>query len=418
MKKYPLMIASVLALALILAGCKTTTKATTKTSAKPYEEKVVLVNKQAKRIKSESDIKKQVASLKKFEEESNSYQQRKKTYKQVILAYQNNVKAIKQAIKTENLEKIKRERPTQSNEETQQTLEKKIARLTTMETDLMAQRKVVYTPAEFQKVTQKVETQIAANQSQIKSAVLSTNSAQKYVDAYHQFSLKGHPKGLQRGSSPREKGFYAAVGLSKKDYWETWGGIYDYYGNAVEKGWITQSESEKAYGEAQDKLLAGDYAKSPIDHHTMNFYQIESGDYSGLMGTWTEVAEGLNKSNGKGFQWRNGPSGKKLSISKSRLSDGTIVLSYKDSGESVLTEIDESGKTMNKPGPTEFVHNDSFTTGDSLSVDGPVGPDAVTIMFLPKGSNMKDWPGGVHTDKEHIWFRTSNMSFVEVFERE
>ena len=39
----------------------------------------------------------------------------------------------------------------------------------------------------------------------------------------------------------------------------------------------------------------------------MNFTQIQAGDYSSLLGTWTEVAYSDNKFDGSGQQWHAGP---------------------------------------------------------------------------------------------------------------
>lgn len=416
MKRRSLALVSLLALALIVSGCKSSSKATSR-ATKPYEAKVTSVNKRAKKIKNESNVKKQVASLKKLENDSRDYQRGKRPYQQVKLAYQNGVKEVKQTIQTENSKKIKRESPVKFDKETQASLEKKNAGLKTIKAQLVLQRGVVYTASGFKKINRQIDQQIVTNQSQIKAYILSTKTAQKYIEANEEFTMKGNPKGLQRGSSTREKGFYAAIGLSKRDYWNIWSGIYDYYGNAADEGWITKAESVKAYTEAQRKLAAGDYATRPIDRHTMNFYEIEKGDYSALMGSWKEVAEGINASDTRGARWLSKTSGKRLTISKTSLTDGTVILRTTKDGNTTLTQVDAVGKTVGKPGEMAFSNPKSSNKGDRLLLSGEVEANSWGLNFYPRGSVEKDWPYGVaNASKEHI--EMGHPHFWEVFERE
>ncbi|AKP67469.1 DUF6287 domain-containing protein [Companilactobacillus ginsenosidimutans] len=137
----------------------------------------------------------------------------------------------------------------------------------------------------------------------------------------------------------------------------------------------------------------------------MNLQQIKSGDFSSLVGSWKEIAEGANFYRGNGFEWKNDVSGMKLSISKSQISDGQVVLRMGSNGKLI----------MNENGPEGEV--DSRQT-DVLTLDAEVGAHAYDIVFIPKGISYEpDLDGKINLNKEHIYIRTSNNDFVDVFER-
>lgn len=386
--------------------------------AKPYDSKISSINAAEKKIANQKTMDQKTSALKQLEEEFQKYQQGKNPYKQVVAVYRNDIDQLKGSIKKDDQKTIKNATPDNPMKETQSTLEAKNAKLKELKGSLIQQRGVVYTNQGFKQINDRIDQQINTNHSQIKSYILSTDSTQKYVDAYKKFTLQGKSKGLQRGSGgPREKGFYAAIGLSKSDYNALSNGIYDYYGNAVDEGWITQRQSETAYIKAQKKLLPGDYAKHSTDLHEMNFYQIETGDYSALIDSWKEVAEGVNPEDGTGFHWGPIKAGYRFTISKNQLSDSQIIFNRNNLGVSKISEIDSTGKLRGDSLEVRFSNKVSFAIGDALIADASTGPRNYTITFLPKGSRVNDWPSGINTAKEHIEIHTSNMSFSEVFER-
>ncbi|WP_125712232.1 hypothetical protein [Companilactobacillus kedongensis] len=400
MKKSFGIVTILLTLIILVSGCKSQTKA----QSKPYDSKVSSVNKTAKKIKDENNITKKVSSLKDLEDEYQKYQNNKKHYKQVDSAYRHNIKTIKHSIQDKNKSTIKSDTTAGSKTETQKTLEKKISSLNDLKKEITPERDVVYTASDFESVNNDIDKQINNNKSQITSYILSTDSPQKYIDAYKQFSMKGNPKGAARGGSDiRSMGFYEAIGLNKTDYFAMFTGTFDYYGNAVEQGWITQAQSDKAFKEAQDKILAGKYATHPVNIHNMNFYQIGIGNYSGLVGSWKEIAEGTNFNRGDGPQDTT-PSGQKLTITKDSISDGQVMMSRKSGDGTYFTIQDDSGQV-------------TFDEEDALTLTAEVGAQNYMIVFYPKGVPMQDQTGD-DPSKERIFIRTSNNDFSELFARD
>lgn len=94
--------------------------------------------------------------------------------------------------------------------------------------------------------------------------LLENDHPQKFIDAYHEFSMKGNPMPPeQRGDSPRPDGFFEKIGLTVEEYYPIFWGIKDYYGNAAKKGWLTEEENQLAQQSANEKLENGDYALHP-----------------------------------------------------------------------------------------------------------------------------------------------------------
>ncbi|MCD1025472.1 hypothetical protein [Enterococcus sp. SMC-9] len=90
--------------------------------------------------------------------------------------------------------------------------------------------------------------------------ILSTDNVQKYVDAYNEFTMQGNPfPPTQRGLTVSNE-IYSASGLEGTEYGDRFWGIIDYYGNAVEQGWISQEQASQAKKEAINKLQSGAYA--------------------------------------------------------------------------------------------------------------------------------------------------------------
>lgn len=414
-KRILLILANLLVMTMMVSGCGTANKATssntgeskkvsaTVKSIKPYAKKLAAVKDDAKRIGDETDITVKVEALKKFEADYQQYQDKNKSYQQVISEYQNAIKQIKQSIQTSNQSSLKQASVTSGSAETQSTISKKNKQLKVLKASLVAQRDVVYTTSAFQLINRNIDNQLVKNNAQLTDSILSTDQSQKYVEAYEHFTKQGNSKGPERGNSPTTKDFLSAIGLTEQEFYSIWGGIYDYYGNAVEKGWITQTQADQATKAADKKLDAGDYAKHAIDRHKMNFYRIRMGDYSSLVGSWKEVAEGTNFHKGKGFEWLKQTSNAKLSVSNTRMSDGQFTLSGSEA-ESKITDNGQSGMV-------------TFEEKDSLQLNAAVGVMNWMITFYPKNATIKDAPAGIDSSKEHIEVWTSNNSFTEVFER-
>ncbi|MCH4124030.1 MAG: DUF6287 domain-containing protein [Levilactobacillus sp.] len=183
----------------------------------------------------------------------------------------------------------------------------------------------------------------------------------------------------------------------------------------IDKQLLKNQAQAKAHGEGQRKSVVGKSAKTATGVQTMNLHQIKAGDYTSLMGSWKEVGEGFNASDGKGPRWSK-PSGRKLTVSKTSLRDGSIALRTARNGRTTLTEDDTSGKTVEKPGKIIFQEGDDLIRGDVLELSGNVGVNCWSIDFLPKGSSIKDWPANISPSKEHI--EMGHPHFWEVFERE
>ncbi|MFC6289518.1 DUF6287 domain-containing protein [Levilactobacillus angrenensis] len=337
MQKRYLVVIALLVLTVTITGCGTANE--NNKVVGPYETKIATINRQARAIKTEGSIQKQVAALKKLERASTKYQRGQKKTQQVTLVYQNTIKEIKQLIQTENLQRLKRQSPARFDKETPDSLERKNAALKDLKSALIAQRGVVYTASALKKLIVRVDKQILKNRLRA-----------------------------------------------------------------------------KVHGEGHRKPVAGESSRKSADLRTMNFHQLKAGDYSSLMGSWKEVGEGFNASDGKGPRWRSRPSGVKLTVSNASLSDGTVLLRPVGNGRATLTEIDAPEETVGKPGKMELQDNQDFTKGDVLTVEESLGVNSWTIDFFPRGSYEKDWPSYINPNKEHI--QMGHTHFWEVFERE
>lgn len=221
MQKRYLVVIALLVLTVTITGCGTANE--NNKVVGPYETKIAAINQQARTIKTEGSVQKQVAALKKLERASTKYQRSQKKTQQVTLVYQNTIKEIKQLIQTENLQRLKRQSPARFDKETPDSLERKNAALKDLKSALIAQRGVVYTASALKKLIVRIDKQILKNRLRA-----------------------------------------------------------------------------KVHGEGHRKPVAGEFSRKSADLRTMNFHQLKAGDYSSLMGSWKEVGEGLNASDGKG----------------------------------------------------------------------------------------------------------------------
>lgn len=372
---------------------------------KPYTEKINTIMSDSKALSNEPNVTKKLTDLAKLEKEYQVYQSKKKKYPQVQTAYRKAIKEGKQEFKKKNQNISKLNTPTDPKKETQKSLEQKIANLKALVTQVSAELNTVYSQKEVETLTVEINKQIALCQEQIKTVILSTDDSQKYMDAYANFTEKGNSFIGQRGISNLPTGFLETVGLTKDEYVQLWGGIFDYYGNSVNQSFISQDQSRTATKEALNKLTTGKYARHVINIHTINFYQIGIGNYSGLIGTWREVAVMFNRHDGKGNAWGQS-SGDRLSVTKYHISDSKMTLR----GSSEGPQISADGSTAKA----------TFNQSDHLNIAAEVGSQFWSVDFYPKDIVIPEdnQPSSINSAKERIVIRTSNNSYTEVFQRE
>ena len=156
--------------------------------------------------------------------------------------------------------------------------------------------------------------------------------------------------------------------------------------------------------------VKSDSARSqPRVNTTMNLSEIRQGFYGSLLGEWKEVATSVNKHNGKGNVWEGPRSDAKLTVTDTKISDGEMAL--------------VRGQFEDPRGDQETYNtNAGRQEHGALSIDGDIGAAAVTYCFYPKGVALSGWgdkvPTTIKTDTERIITRTSNNSYVKVFERQ
>ncbi|MGM0213249.1 DUF6287 domain-containing protein [Enterococcus sp. AZ109] len=138
------------------------------------------------------------------------------------------------------------------------------------------------------------------------------------------------------------------------------------------------------------------------ESETMDLTRIQNGDYSSLLGEWEEVAISLNRHDGNGNVWV--PSQQtQLLISKDQLSNGSMTMqgnTLNDGEDKTLTFSEEAG---------------------CLMADTSEGAIAWNLYFYPKGVVMSGWgedvPEAIDSSKDRIAIRTSNNSYLQVFQR-
>ncbi|MBS0936997.1 DUF6287 domain-containing protein [Lactiplantibacillus plantarum] len=127
-----------------------------------------------------------------------------------------------------------------------------------------------------------------------------------------------------------------------------------------------------------------------------------------MLGDWKEVASSVNKHDTKGDVWQSPEAGAKLTVKDTKISDGEMALA--------------SGKFEDANGDEEAVTTTIKQEKGALHIDCDIGAAAVMYWFYPKGVAISGWgdnvPATIKTDTERIITRTSNNSYVKVFERQ
>jgi len=144
----------------------------------------------------------------------------------------------------------------------------------------------------------------------------------------------------------------------------------------------------------------------------MNFTQIQAGDYSSLLGTWTVMAYSDNLFDGKGQQWYTGgagPRSQSLSVSADKIDYNTSAMIVQ--GDTLTDYLGES-----------YLLTFSEYEG-SLSADLADKITAINwaVTFIPKGVEYDLEPNnGVQIDNTKsrivIWY--SGMRVLTVFGQE
>ncbi|MCI1283692.1 MAG: DUF2262 domain-containing protein [Lacticaseibacillus songhuajiangensis] len=138
----------------------------------------------------------------------------------------------------------------------------------------------------------------------------------------------------------------------------------------------------------------------------MNFAQIQAGDYTSLLGSWTEVAEAANYHKGNGTTWGPVATPNPLTITARELKNESMTMT--------ANSITSNGETS----AVGYRHD-----GDVFWADTRSGAIIWNIAFYPvgvaitgdfQGTNL---PSSLSTRKERIMIRTSNNDFTEVFMR-
>lgn len=139
----------------------------------------------------------------------------------------------------------------------------------------------------------------------------------------------------------------------------------------------------------------------------MNLTQIQAGNYSSLLGTWTEVAYAVNPQNGTGEQWKAGSLSTlpTLSVSSDKIAYGNDVViqgnTLKDSAGSHPLSFKNNGDSLDA----------SITDEENVAINW-------TVSFYKKGSINDIQPNnGVKIDntKNLIVIWTSNNGLEGVF---
>ena len=112
-----------------------------------------------------------------------------------------------------------------------------------------------------------------------------------------------------------------------------------------------------------------------IQNTEMNLIQIEAGDYSSLLGTWTEIAYAENLFDGTGTQWHAGargtvPSTLSVSSDKIVLNDSAMIVQGN-------TLEDDAGSHL-----LSFTNNGSWLSADLADASTTIN---WSITFYPKG---------------------------------
>lgn len=165
--------------------------------------------------------------------------------------------------------------------------------------------------------------------------------------------------------------------------------------------------SQRTGAQSSSHVSSADAASAKrADVKKMNYAQIQAGNYTSLLGTWTEVAEAANHRDGNGTTWGPVSTVNPLTISASELKNEAMTLT----ANSVVSNGETSAVGYR-------------TAGQVLQADTKAGAIVWNISFYPRGVAITgdfqgtNLPSGLNTGKNRIMIHTSNNDFTEVFIR-
>ncbi|HJE97981.1 MAG TPA: DUF6287 domain-containing protein [Ligilactobacillus acidipiscis] len=139
----------------------------------------------------------------------------------------------------------------------------------------------------------------------------------------------------------------------------------------------------------------------------MNFAQIKQGNYSSLLGQWSEMAASVNKHDSKGSVWIQ-ENDRRLTVTKSEITNQDARI---------------QGNTLNPNGSNEPLTLSFREKNNVLMADSSEAAIIWNLEFYPAGIAMSedDWgpdlPQNIDSLKDRIIIRTSNNSYTQVFQK-
>ena len=137
----------------------------------------------------------------------------------------------------------------------------------------------------------------------------------------------------------------------------------------------------------------------------MDLSKIQQGDYTSLLGDWREVATSSNHHDGNGNTW-DSADGAKLSVTVNQLANESMKLQGK-------TLTDSNGSSA-----MTFKVQNGYLAADSADQMASI---LWGVSFYPKGVTMAnsgdDKPATIDDSKDRITVRTSNNSYLQVFQK-
>lgn len=140
---------------------------------------------------------------------------------------------------------------------------------------------------------------------------------------------------------------------------------------------------------------------------SMDFAQIKQGNYSSLLGQWTQVAGYLNKQDGQGYAWETDHS-LSLTVAQNKITYSNVSIQ----GSSLTDSNEEEARTLT------FRENN----GALLAQSNDTGI-IWDLGFYPKGVafSAKEWrpgiPTAVESSKDRLTVRSSSTGYVAVFQK-
>jgi len=176
----------------------------------------------------------------------------------------------------------------------------------------------------------------------------------------------------------------------------------------------TATKTSKTSKKGQTKASSSSHAKASSKSTTkkvaqtatkpvMSFAQIKTGDFSGLVGDWTEIATGRNHNDSKGIQYENGGSDT-LAVSKTSISTGDRGMTLQ--GNTLTTDTHDY--------PVRYQEKNNTL---AVLLKDPSAVVNWSVTFYPKGATLDYRSDGqtstATTNTIVVW--NSASSYTQVF---